>query len=244
MRDKNASREMERQQVRFWPADRDESCLSCGAEVAARDTAADAGAPNWARGPSTWSSDDEDHGEEEKDGRGGRGGRGGRDGSPKLSLLKAHIAAQREVHEAGEAASSWVVQRYIDRPLLLSGGDRKFDMRCWVLVDSAFNVHLYRHGVLRTSAVAYDASDLSNRHAHLTNHCIAATHTDYGKFEPTNEMWYASGTRLGRDTSHAQPHTAFPTSAFICYCYIFWLASQSCALPRTISHFHVLPFSL
>ena len=61
-------------------------------------------------------------------------------------------------------------------------------MRCWVLVDSAFNVHLYRHGVLRTSAVAYDASDLGNRHAHLTNHCIAATHDDYGKFEPTNEM--------------------------------------------------------
>ena len=82
-----------------------------------------------------------------------------------------------------------MVQRYIDRPLLLSGGNRKFDMRCWVLVDPAFNVHLYRHGVLRTSAVAYDPSDLSNRHAHLTNHCIAATHGDYGKFEPTNEMW-------------------------------------------------------
>ena len=72
-------------------------------------------------------------------------------------------------------------------------------MRCWVLVDSAFNVHLYRHGVLRTSAVAYDASDLGNRHAHLTNHCIAATHTDYGKFEPTTEMWYEEfDAELGR----------------------------------------------
>jgi hypothetical protein len=25
---------------------------------------------------------------------------------------------------------------------------------------------------------------------HLTNHCIAETHPDFGKFEPTNEMFY------------------------------------------------------
>ena len=29
-------------------------------------------------------------------------------------------------------------------PLLLDGGGRKFDMRCWVLLDSEYNIHLYR----------------------------------------------------------------------------------------------------
>ena len=32
--------------------------------------------------------------------------------------------------------------------------------------------------------------DLSDIHAHLSNHCIAETHPDYGKYEPTNELWY------------------------------------------------------
>ena len=36
---------------------------------------------------------------------------------------------QQQVESEGK--SGWVVQRYIDRPLLLRG-DRKFDVRCWV----------------------------------------------------------------------------------------------------------------
>ena len=38
--------------------------------------------------------------------------------------------------------------------------------------------------MLRTSAVAYDASDVTNRFAHLTNHCIATEHGDYGTYNP------------------------------------------------------------
>ena len=34
-------------------------------------------------------------------------------------------------------------------------------------------------------------ADLSDKFVHLTNHCIAETHPDFGKFEPTNEMFYA-----------------------------------------------------
>jgi hypothetical protein len=40
-------------------------------------------------------------------------------------------------------ASAWVVQRYIHNPLLLRGG-RKFDLRCWVLLDADYNVWLYQ----------------------------------------------------------------------------------------------------
>jgi len=108
-----------------------------------------------------------------------------------IDEIEAHLAAEEAKAAAGEAVSSWVVQRYISNPLLLEGGGRKFDMRCWVLLDAEYNIHLYRQGVLRTSAVAYDASDLTNRFAHLTNHCIAVEHAEYGKFEATNEMWFA-----------------------------------------------------
>lgn len=103
--------------------------------------------------------------------------------------VEAYLLTLEGLVRTGEQISSTVVQRYVENPLLLEQGRRKFDVRCWVLLDSDFRVHLYRQGVLRTSSVAYD-SDLGNRFAHLTNHCIAAEHADYGRFEPTNEIFY------------------------------------------------------
>jgi len=40
-------------------------------------------------------------------------------------------------------------------------------------------------------AASYDLDDISNTHAHLSNHCLAVDHPDYGKYEPTNELWYS-----------------------------------------------------
>ena len=104
-----------------------------------------------------------------------------------IDQIQAFLKAQTD----SEATSGWVVQRYIDRPLLLRG-DRKFDVRCWVLLDPDYNIFLYREGVLRTGAVAYSvtAENLDDKFVHLTNHCIAAKHPDFGKFEATNEMFY------------------------------------------------------
>ena len=48
-----------------------------------------------------------------------------------------------------------------------------------------------REGVLRVGAASYDLEDISNTHAHLSNHCLAVDHPDYGKYEPTNELWYS-----------------------------------------------------
>ena len=109
-----------------------------------------------------------------------------------LEAIEAHLDKQEERAAEGEAVSSWVVQAYIPNPLLLAAGNRKFDMRCWVLVDADYGVHLYRHGVLRCASASYDASDVNDRFAHLTNHCIATEHAEYGKDEPTNEKFYPS----------------------------------------------------
>jgi hypothetical protein len=44
--------------------------------------------------------------------------------------------------------------------------------------------------VLRTGSVAYTLDNLMDPYVHMSNHCIQETHPDYGKFEPTNEMWW------------------------------------------------------
>jgi hypothetical protein len=52
-------------------------------------------------------------------------------------------------------------------------------------------MYIYREGVLRTAAKSYSLEDLEDSFAHLSNHCIAEKHPDFGKFEPTNEMWFS-----------------------------------------------------
>ena len=100
-------------------------------------------------------------------------------------------AAGVEVFVDGLAAADgvWVVQRYVENPLLVVGG-RKFDIRVWVLLTAEYKVKLYREGVIRTASTKYDPADIGNRESHLTNHCVAVQSANYGKYEPTNEMWF------------------------------------------------------
>ncbi|XP_029449643.1 tubulin--tyrosine ligase isoform X2 [Rhinatrema bivittatum] len=84
-----------------------------------------------------------------------------------------------------------VIQKYLEDPLLLEPGHRKFDIRSWVLVDHQYNIHLYREGVLRTSSEPYNSTDLQDKTCHLTNHCIQKEHSkNYGRYEEGNEMFF------------------------------------------------------
>ena len=83
--------------------------------------------------------------------------------------LDALVAFLRGV---ADDAGAWVVQQYVHRPLLYVG-NRKFDIRCWVVVRPNYQILLYREGVLRVGAASYDLEDISNIHAHLSNHCLA-----------------------------------------------------------------------
>ena len=117
-----------------------------------------------------------------------------------LAAIKEHIEAQKK------GSIAWVVQEYIANPMLLPGR-RKFDIRCWVLLDHNYEAWLYREGVLRTTSTAFtlDPAKLSDPFVHLSNHCIQTGHPDYGKYEPTNEMFFAEfrehldGEYEGRD---------------------------------------------
>ncbi|MEE6474849.1 hypothetical protein FKM82_010517 [Ascaphus truei] len=75
-----------------------------------------------------------------------------------------------------------VIQKYLENPLLLEPGHRKFDIRSWVLVDNQYNIYLYQEGVLRTSSEPYNDSDFQDMTCHLTNHCIQKEHSkNYGR---------------------------------------------------------------
>ena len=65
---------------------------------------------------------------------------------------------------------SFVIQKYIERPLLLSG--RKFDIRMWVLVTGSLDVYLFKEGYIRTSSKPFDLSDANDIFVHLTNNAI------------------------------------------------------------------------
>ena len=69
---------------------------------------------------------------------------------------------------------NWVVERYIDRPLLLNG--YKFDLRIYVTVTSLDPLRIYRHrdGLVRLASVPYSHAieNFNNIYAHLTNYSI------------------------------------------------------------------------
>ena len=122
-----------------------------------------------------------------------------------IAAIEEHLDKQEARAAEGETVSSWVVQRYIHNPLLLRAGHRKFDMRCWVLLAPDYSIHLYRHGVLRVASAPYQADNIGDRFAHLTNHCIAAEHAEYGKYEATNEIFYPA---FDKELSERYPELA------------------------------------
>jgi len=89
---------------------------------------------------------------------------------------------KNEPRTKGEAsAENYVVQRYINNPLLVGG--KKFDMRIYALVTSysPLTVYLYRDGFARFTHHRYDNSDISNAYVHLTNVAIQKHSENYDK---------------------------------------------------------------
>lgn len=66
-----------------------------------------------------------------------------------------------------------------------------FHFRCWVLLDSHYNVFLFREGVLRTASEPYNPSDYNDVTSHLTNHSLQKDLSKmFGFYEEGNEMFF------------------------------------------------------
>lgn len=85
--------------------------------------------------------------------------------------------------------SYWVIQKYLERPLLYKG--RKFDIRVWGLALSNDDFFFCDVGYIRTSSSEYDTNNLQDEYIHLTNNCLQMKdRTNYGKHEQGNTVSY------------------------------------------------------
>jgi len=80
-----------------------------------------------------------------------------------------------------------IIQKYLDHPLLYQ--KRKFDIRCYVLVDSNLNVYFCREGHLKSSSKFYDLST-NDKFIHITNHSLQKKCSKFAQYEYGNEMSY------------------------------------------------------
>lgn len=120
-------------------------------------------------------------------------------GGDNIFLTPSAADALAEV-ESGRHAVPVVVQRYLGAPLLLPG-NRKFDVRLWVLVDADYRAYAHREGVCRTSSSAYDPAALGDTLAHITNHKIQATGAAFELFEAGNELFFAPFDQILAETT-------------------------------------------
>jgi hypothetical protein len=91
--------------------------------------------------------------------------------------------------ETSTCRSAWVVQKYLERPLLYHG--RKFDVRLFVVLETAprsplgLRLYVHREGYGRTSSEPYSLHATHNS-MHLTNFAVQKVSPAAGKFERGN----------------------------------------------------------
>ena len=81
-----------------------------------------------------------------------------------------------------------IVQKYLDKPLLYQ--KRKFDIRCFVLLDSNLNVYFCREGHLKGCSEFYNL-DNTDKFIHITNYSFQKNSSNFERFEIGNEISYS-----------------------------------------------------
>ena len=83
----------------------------------------------------------------------------------------------------GPQAETYVVQKYIENPLLIGG--KKFDLRLYALVTSysPLQVYIYRGGFARFSSFRYNSNvkNIGDSYVHLTNASVQKTAPGFDK---------------------------------------------------------------
>ena len=91
-----------------------------------------------------------------------------------------------------------IMQKYLDRPLLYNR--RKFDIRCFVLVDSNLNVFFCKEGHLKGSSELYDLNN-TNKLIHITNYSLQKKSINFEQYEDGNEISYNDFKKYMKDNN-------------------------------------------
>ena len=89
----------------------------------------------------------------------------------------------------GERKHTYIVQKYIDRPLLIN--KRKFDIRMFAvmtIVNGNMKGYFFEEGYLRTSSKKFSVNNIHNKFIHLTNDAVQKKSEDFGKYETANKL--------------------------------------------------------
>ena len=97
--------------------------------------------------------------------------------SAKKKLIKSRMYCTNEI----------IVQKYLDNPLLYK--NRKFDIRCFVLLDFNYNLFFCKEGHLKGSSELYNLYN-SNKYIHITNYSLQKNSNNFELYEIGNEMSY------------------------------------------------------
>lgn len=111
---------------------------------------------------------------------------------PSTNWSSARGASGRDPDDEreGDGPELYVVQKYVDGPLVVGG--KKFDIRMYVLVCSyqPLTVYMHRGGFCRFSMSRYtmDKSDMNNLGQHLTNVAVQK-HSGKAAYKRTGAKW-------------------------------------------------------
>lgn len=121
----------------------------------------------------------------------------------------AHLRSARQKEVA------YVLQRYVHSPLLID--NRKFHVRLHVLCVGDARVLVHGHAVALISGATYNPSDLSNRTAHVTNHCVQEQSQKH--IHSTIELGLPEAC-AALHTEHADLRAAFPDGPGALHAYL------------------------
>ena len=109
-------------------------------------------------------------------------------------------AALEHVNTHGVVGTTWVIQKYIENPMLIAG--RKFDIRSYVLVTHDRRVFFHAESYVRTSSTPFSLDNLQDRCIHLTNDAVQKTAQHYEAFEDHNKLTMQQLQRILTEQGH------------------------------------------
>ena len=98
------------------------------------------------------------------------------------------INKKRTFYSKMYCSNEIIIQKYLDNPLLYN--QRKFDIRCFVLIDYNLNLFFFREGHLKACSELYNLDD-RNRFIHITNYSLQKKSIKFETYEEGNEISYS-----------------------------------------------------